>query len=522
MEHQPIVAVVGRPNVGKSTLFNRLVRSRLAIVDDQPGATRDRHVAPAQWGHRDFLLMDTGGYVPEAKDQFNVAIREQVQLGLEEADLVLLVGDAQTGVTDVDLMLAKIIRDTGKPCVLAVNKADNERLELECAEFWKLGLDEPHPVSATSGRGSGDLLDALVAVLPEGRQRSLAGDLRVAVVGRPNVGKSSFVNRLLGEERMLVTPVAGTTRDAIDSVVKHEGRRIVLVDTAGLRRRTKIKENVEFYSSLRSRAAIESADVCAVLIDAAEGLAMQDLQILEAAVEARKGCLLVVNKWDLVPDKETNTARDFQRTMHEQAPTLRWVPAVFVSALTGQRTRRVLDLCLGIQRRRGAALSREALEAALLPEVEKRPPAARKGRWIRVEAVRQVRSDPPWIVFQCNHPDLLEEHYKRFLENRLRAAFDLAGVPVRLDFRRRGDFLHAFGEIPAADRRAGDAGPERQVAGFYVPRSDEEADADAAPAAHVFDGEAPDEAGGDEGWDGWEEDADLLDEDGDEDREERA
>jgi GTPase len=505
MNHNPIVAVVGRPNVGKSTLFNRLIHERRAIVDDQPGVTRDRHYASASWQHRDFLLMDTGGYVPEGKDLFNTAIREQVQLGIEEADLILLVCDVQTGVTSVDQLMARWIRDTGKPCLLAVNKVDNERLELEVGEFWKLGLDEPLPVSANSGRHSGELLDALVAALPQGRQRSLEGDLRIAVVGRPNVGKSSFVNRLLGQDRLMVTPVAGTTRDAIDSIVKHEGRRLVLVDTAGLRRRTKIKENVEFYSGLRSRTAIESSDVCVLLLDAVEGLTSQDIQVLEAAISARKGVIIAVNKWDLIPDKETNTARDYQRRLHEQVPTLRWVPVVFVSALTGQRVRRVLDLCLDIDRRRRVHISRAALEEALLPEVEKRPPAARKGRWVRIEGVRQVRGDPPWIVFQCNHPDLVEEHYKRFLENRLRARFPLSGVPLRLDLRRRGDFIHAFGEMPPIDVRPEDAGPRRIVAGFYEPQR-EDADPPAALAAGPDTGTAGDESG----WDGWEEGAGLI------------
>lgn len=510
MNHHPIVAVVGRPNVGKSTLFNRIVRSRMAIVDDQPGATRDRHYAAAQWGHREFMLMDTGGYVPEARDLFNVAIREQVQLGLEEADLILLVCDAQTGVTDVDLLMARLIRDTGKPVVLAVNKADNERLELDVPEFWKLGLDEPHPVSANSGRSSGDLLDAVVALLPEGRQRSLEGDLRIAVVGRPNTGKSSLVNKLLGEDKLMVTPVAGTTRDAIDSVVKHEGKRLVLVDTAGLRRRTKIKENVEFYSTLRSRAAIESSDVCVLMLDAIEGLTSQDVQVLEAAVQARKGVLIAVNKWDLVEDKGTNTARDEQRKIHAQIPTLRWVPVVFISALTGQRARRVLDLCLELSERRQVRFTRDELEAALLPEAEKRPPAARKGRWVRIEGVRQVRSNPPWIVFQCNHPDLLEEHYKRFLENRLRGRFDLSGVPVRLDFRRRGDFLHAFGELPPEDRRGHDAAPSRKVDGFYVPLPEDAYDDEIqeTPPPQVVEGQADDD-----GWDGWDESAEFVDED---------
>ncbi len=451
MSHKPIVAVVGRPNVGKSTLFNRLAKTRKAIVDDQPGVTRDRHYAEVQWGHREFMLMDTGGFVPEGHDMFNVAIREQVEVGLAESDLVLLVVDAKTGATETDQVLARMIRDTGKPALLVVNKADNERLELEAAEFWKLGLDEPLPVSAISGRLSGDLLDRVVALLPERGGSGLDGDLRVAIIGRPNVGKSSLVNRLLGEERVMVTPVAGTTRDSIDSLLHYKGLRYVLVDTAGLRRRTRIRENVEFYASLRSQAAIDSADICVLLVDAEEGLTHQDVQVLEEAITARKGVLIAVNKWDLVPDKETNSARDKERRIRDQIPTLSWVEVVFISALTGLRARRILDLAWEIHQRHHRHLLRSELEAVLLPEVVKHPPASHGGRWVRIEGVRQVRDNPPWLVFQCNFPEALDSHYARFLENRLRGAFDLRGVPVRLDFRRRREFLEAFGPIPPED-----------------------------------------------------------------------
>jgi GTP-binding protein len=537
MAHKPIVAVVGRPNVGESTLFNRLVKARKAIVDDQPGVTRDRHYAEVQWGHREFMLMDTGGFVPEGKDLFNTAIREQVEVGLQEADLVLLVGDAKTGVTQTDQVLAKLIRDAGKPALLVVNKADNERLELEAAEFWKLGLDEPVPVSAISGRLSGDLLDHIVARLPEGGGVGLEGDLRVAIIGRPNVGKSSLVNRLLGQERVMVTPVAGTTRDSIDSLLTYQGRRYVLVDTAGLRRRTRIKENVEFYAGLRSQAAIQSADVCVLLVDAEEGLTHQDVQVLEEAITARKGVLIGVNKWDLVPDKVTNTARDRERLIREQIPTLDWVEVMFLSALTGQRARRVLDLSWDIHQRHHVRLRRADLEAALLPEIRKRPPAAHGGRWVRIEAVRQVRDNPPWIVFQCNHPEELDTHYVRFLEKRLRGAFDLRGVPVRLDFRRRRDFLEAFGPIPPEDEvmntdaRFADArgrGWEEEDDGFadepgrsrgrdFDPDEDEELGPDGEPliwdpdADDPFDPDKeevdPDEEELDDDWDEDDEDA---------------
>ena len=422
--------------MGKSTLFNRLIHQRKAIVDDYPGVTRDRHYAEAQWADREFFLMDTGGYVPDSRELFNVAIREQVQLALEEADLILMIGDATTGVTDVDELMARMIRDTKRPYLLLVNKADNEERELAVGEFWSLGLDEPLPVSAISGRHTGDILDRVVELLPAHGRHHLEGDLRLAIIGRPNVGKSSLVNKLLGESRILVTPIAGTTRDSIDSLVNHEGRRYVLVDTAGLRRRTRISENVEFYAGLRSRAAMESADVCVLLLDSEEGLTRQDIQVLEEAVKLRKGVLLAVNKWDLVPDKETNTARDYEQRIREQVPTLHWIQVVFISALTGQRARRVLDMAWEIHERCITHFDRDELCEKMLPEVEKRPPAARLGKWIRITDVRQFRDNPPWFLFSCNYPDLLDESYKRFLENRLRKHFNLDGVPVRLDFRR--------------------------------------------------------------------------------------
>jgi len=459
MPRAPIVAIVGRPNVGKSTLFNRLIHSRKAIVDDAPGVTRDRHYAPAEWAGREFMLMDTGGYVPDSRELFSVAVREQVQLGLEEADVLLLLCDAQTGLTETDQMMARMIRDTGKPRLLVVNKVDNPQRELEVGEFWKLGLDEPQPVAAVSGRHTGDMLDRLAALLPESGRNDLAGDLRVAIIGRPNVGKSSLVNRLLGDERLMVTPIPGTTRDSIDSLVNHDGRRFVLVDTAGLRRRTKIRENVEFYSSLRSLSAIDGADVCVMLLDPGEGLTHQDIQVLEEAVRKRKGVLIAVNKWDLVEHKETNTARDREREIKSAAPSLGWIQVLFISALTGQRARRVLDLAWSIYQRKQVLIPRATLEERLLPEIEKRPPPPRRGRWIRIDAVRQVRRDPPWIVFRCSHPDLVDESYRRFLENRLRRFFDLEGVPLRVDFRKRRVFVEGFGQ-DLEDRTQGDVDAE--------------------------------------------------------------
>jgi GTPase len=445
MALKPIIAIVGRPNVGKSTLFNRLVHSRKAIVDDQPGVTRDRHYAPAEWNGCEFMLMDTGGYVPESRELFNTAIREQVILGLEEADLVVLLCDVQTGVTDIDETMSRLIRDTGKPYMLVVNKVDNTEREFEVFEFWNLGLDEPIPIAANSGRQVGDMLDLMIDLVPKQGQSDLEGDLRVAIIGRPNVGKSSLVNRLLGTNKLMVTPIAGTTRDSIDSLVEYADKRFVLVDTAGLRRRTRVKENVEFYSTLRSHKAIESSDVCVLLLDPDEGLTHQDIQVMEEAIEERKGILLVVNKWDLVQDKETNTARDFEIEIKKAIPTLSWTRVLFISALNGQRTSKVLDVAWELHQRCRVHISRQDLEDKLLPEIERRPPTAKNGKWIRITGVRQVRDNPPWIVFSTSHPQFVEHNYYRFIENRIRRHFNLEGVPIRIDFRKPSVFKNGFG-----------------------------------------------------------------------------
>lgn len=473
MKRLPVVAIVGQPNVGKSTLFNRLTRTRAAIVDDHPGVTRDRHLARMDWNGVEFRLMDTGGYVPDSKDLFDVAIREQVDLALAEADVLLLLCNVQTGVTRTDEMMARRIRSTGKPFLLVVNKVDNDKLELETGEFWALGLDEPLAVAANSGRHTGDLLDHIVGLLPELAAIPEDQGLRVAIIGRPNVGKSSLVNRLLGDNRVLVTPVAGTTRDSIDTPVTVNGRKFVLVDTAGLRRRTKIKENIEFYSRLRTLGAIENAQICMLLVEPGEGLTRQDIQVLEEAVQQRKGVAIVVNKWDTVDEKQTNTARDMEREMLKDIHTLRWVPVLFISALTGQRAPKVLELAERIAFNRARWLDPEELREKMLAVIDRRPPPAREGNWIRFRDVIQVRTDPPWIVFRVNHPDLLTTVYHRYLENQLRRLFEFEGVPLRLDFRR-GRFIEAESE-DQEDMMKGVVRPKGPAV-FYGEAQDEELD----------------------------------------------
>ena len=433
----PLVAIVGRPNVGKSTLFNRLTESRRAIVHDEPGVTRDRVYAPANWNGMTFDLVDTGGFVPNSADRFEQAIREQVHIAVEEADAVMFVTDVTTGVTDPDSEIASLLRISKKPVFVVANKADNQERRWEASAFYELGLGDVYPVSATNGTGTGELLDALTESLPASTREAVPDDRpHLAVVGRPNVGKSSLVNALLGHERSIVTEIAGTTRDSIDSVIKHHGQEIVLVDTAGLRRRSRVKENVEFYSVLRTERAIQRAHVAILLLDATQGLEMQDIRVLKQAEEMRKGLVVVVNKWDLV-EKDTNTARDYKRLINDRLKTLEYVPVLFVSALTRQRIGKVLETALevAVERRKHVATSKlnDVLQAAL---ARQNPPMSRN-RPVRIKYATQIGDNPPVIAFFCNQPRGIREPYRRYLENRLREAFGFAGVPLTLVFKSK-------------------------------------------------------------------------------------
>ena len=435
MSTLPVVALVGRPNVGKSALFNRLVGEHTAIVSDEAGTTRDRHFGRAEWAGRQFWLVDTGGLVEDSRVPMDVEIRKQVLEAIEEADLLLLVADAKVGVHPSDSRLVDLLRDRGKPFLLVANKADDPS-STDYYEFYRLGAGNPVPVSAGNGKGSGDLLDEVVARLPE-REEEAPDALRVAVIGRPNVGKSSFVNRLLGEDRLVVSDVAGTTRDAIDTPARYHGRDFVFVDTAGLRRQSKVDDGVEFYSSLRTRRAIEGADVCVLLIDATLGLENQDLKIATLAWEAGRGLVLVANKWDL-KEKDDKTAAKFQKAAVEKAPYLAWVPFLFTSALTGQRVTRVLDVLLEVAAERGKRVPTSQVNDTLEALVQRtQPPQAPGHHEVKLNYATQVETAPPVIAVFSNHPDAVPEHYVRYLHNGFRAEYGFTGNPLRVVLRAK-------------------------------------------------------------------------------------
>ena len=434
MSALPVVALIGRPNVGKSALFNRLVGERAAIVSEEAGTTRDRHFGRVDWGGRDFWLVDTGGLTddPSAMD---TEIHRQVQQAIDEADLLLLVVDAKAGVHPNDTGVVELLRDSGKPWLLVANKVDDARSQ-DYFEFYNLGAGEPLPVSATNGLQSGDLLDAIVERIPDADEE-VPEALRVAVVGRPNVGKSSFVNRLLGEDRLVVSDIAGTTRDAIDAPLTYHGREMVFVDTAGLRRQSKVDDGIEFYSALRTRRAIERADVCVLMLDATLGLENHDLKISNLAWEAGRSLILVVNKWDL-KEKSDKTAAHFERDAHEKAPFLRWVPFLFTSAVTGQRVTRVLDLIFQVDEERRKRVPTHDVNDVLQQLLARRQPPQAAGREIKLNYATQVETAPPTVAVFGNEPALLQEHYVRYLHNGFRDAWGFLGSPLRIILRRKG------------------------------------------------------------------------------------
>lgn len=432
-----IVAIVGRPNVGKSTFFNRLVEQRQAIMDDMPGVTRDRHYGYAEWTGKYFTVIDTGGYVTGSDDKFESQIRQQVELALDECTAVIFMVDCQSGLTGYDKEFAKIIRISKKPVFIAANKADTPNKAIEASEFYELGMGEVFPISSENGSGTGELLDELIKVFPsEGVEDPDAGIPKIAILGRPNVGKSSFLNVLLGTERSIVTDEAGTTRDAIHSRYKMYGNDFILIDTAGIRKKSKVHQDVEFYSVLRSLRALEESDVCIVVIDAERGLESQDVNIIVLAHKQSKGIVIMVNKWDLV-EKDTKTADNFKKDILEKLAPINYIPIVFASVLTKQRIFQVIEKAVTVFNNKTKRVATSALNDALLPEIAHYPPPALKGKLIQIKYITQIKAKSPAFAFFCNLPQYIQPSYVRFLENRLREKFDFEGVPVRLFFRKK-------------------------------------------------------------------------------------
>ena len=431
-----IVAIVGRPNVGKSTLFNRLVGARAAIVDEQAGVTRDRIYGKSEWNGREFSVIDTGGYVHGSEDIFEAQIRRQAEIAIAEADLLFFVVDVVTGITDLDLAVAKLLRQSKKPTLLVVNKVDNHLRVADVYEFYKLGLGDPFQVSAINGSGTGEILDAMVALLPEREEKSQEGLPKFTIVGRPNVGKSSIVNALLGEERNIVTPIAGTTRDSIDTHFNQFGLDFLLVDTAGLRKRGKVDEDLEYYSVIRAIRAIEESDVCLLVIDATRGFEGQDQSILDTILKNRKGVVIVVNKWDLV-EKDTHTTELFTEQIHGAIAPFTDVPIFFTSALTKQRILKMLEGAMTVYKNRTKRIATSELNEKLLSVIEETPPPAYKGKYVRIKYVTQLPTACPSFAFFANLPQYVRAPYKRFLENQLREFFDFSGVPIQVFIRQK-------------------------------------------------------------------------------------
>jgi len=430
-----IVAIVGRPNVGKSTLYNRLTESRKAIVDDFSGVTRDRHYGQAEWTDRQFTVIDTGGYVAHSDDVFEAAIREQVVIAIEEASVILFVVDVTTGITDLDDDIAGLLRKSKKPVFVVVNKVDNNNQHTEASVFYALGLGEIYNISSMTGSGTGDLLDEVVKHFDN---EPLEDNTRpkYAIIGRPNVGKSSIINSLIGRDRNIVTPIAGTTRDSIHIHYNQYGHDFMLIDTAGMRKKTKVKENIEFYSVMRTIKALEEADVVILMIDAVEGLESQDINIFHLAEKNKKGIVIVVNKWDLI-EKNNKTVKVFEDMIRQKIAPFTDVPIVFTSVTEKQRVLKVIDVANQVYQNRARKISTSKLNEVMLPIIENYPPPSTKGKYVKIKYATQIAGTSPMFAFFCNLPQYVKEPYYRFIENKLRENFDLSGAPVQVWFRQK-------------------------------------------------------------------------------------
>jgi len=431
-----IVAIVGRPNVGKSTLFNRMVQRREAIVDSVSGVTRDRHYGKSDWNGKEFSLIDTGGYALGSDDIFEEEIRKQVELAIDEADIIIFVVDVEMGISPMDSTVAELLRKVKKPVFLAINKVDNAMREADAVEFYGLGLGDYYTISSINGSGTGDLLDAMVKEMPEETDEIIDDLPRFAVVGRPNAGKSSFINALIGEERNIVTNIAGTTRDSIDTKYNRFGFEFNLVDTAGIRKKSKVKEDLEFYSVMRAVRAIEHSDVILLVVDATRGFEGQDKNIFWLAEKNRKGIVILINKWDLM-EKETNTVRDFEAMVRKEIAPFTDVPILFISALTKQRVFKAIETAVEVFEKRKKRIATSKLNEVMLPIFEHNPPPANKGKYIKVKFCTQLPTPTPQFAFFANLPQYVKDPYKRYIENKLREIFDYKGVPLVIYFRKK-------------------------------------------------------------------------------------
>ena len=433
----PLVVIIGRPNVGKSTLYNRLIGNRGAIVDDLSGVTRDRNYAGAEWAGKNFTLIDTGGYVPASEDVFEKGIREQVEIAIAEADAILFMVDVRAGLNPMDIEIGKMLRTSGRDFYLIVNKVDSESYEIASNEFYSLGVDKIYEISALVGRNIGDLLDDLTSGFDETVNEETDTRLKIAIVGRPNVGKSSLTNALLGEERSIVTDIPGTTRDSINSTLKYYGEEILLVDTAGLRKKKRVQESIEFYSNIRTLKAIGECDVAVVMIDAQHGLEKQDQKIIDEVVRWKKGLIIAVNKWDLV-EKDSNTAGAFEKNMLEKLGAINYAEIIFISALTKQRIFKLIEICKNVAANRKLKIQTKKLNDNLLPLIHANPPpATQSGREVKIKYITQMGDYYPIFAFFCNYPKHVADNYKRFLENLIRKQFGFKGVPMTLSFKEK-------------------------------------------------------------------------------------
>jgi GTP-binding protein len=431
------VAIVGRPNVGKSTLFNRLVGARKAITDDYSGVTRDRQYDVTEWNGKIFNIIDTGGFVPSSSDVFEQAIKEQVIIAIEEASLLLFMVDVTTGITDLDDALAHELRKTKKPVLLVVNKVDNQQRAYDSGEFYSLGFEELFTLSSMSGSGTGELLDAITDKIPDDHNQEEEQELpKIAIVGQPNVGKSTLLNTLIGENRNIVTNIAGTTRDSIHTHYNLYGREFLLIDTAGIRRKSKVVENLEFYSVIRAIKAIDEADVCLLILDATQGIESQDLKIFSIIDNKKKGVVVLVNKWDLIT-KDNHTMAAYEDNIKDRLAPFTDVPIIFISAIEKQRIYKAVDVLLQVFENRQIRIPTSKLNDVMLPEIEKYPPPAYRGEYIKIKYITQLPGKVPTFAFFCNHPDYIKQPYRNYLENKLRSHFTLTGVPINIFFRKK-------------------------------------------------------------------------------------